>query len=346
MKIGKREIKETEIFVIAELGSNHNGDPDLCERMIIEAAACGVDAVKMQKRNNRAMFTKAAYDRPYDNDVSYGKTYGEHREHLDWFGEAEFKRFQAVAKKHGVIFFATPFEEESADFLNNLGVPMFKIASCDASNLPLIKYVTAFGKPILISTGGCTERDLWALKIALKDIPYVPLHCVSTYPNQDGQLNLRAIKTMKAIFGDRPVGFSSHHPGLLPIYLARMMGASLFEVHFTLNRGFRGTDHGFSMEPAGLRKISKDLRRIEVMLGSDEKKVLEAEKGGFIDKMGKGLYLKKAKKAGEIVSKTDVLVKSPAQNGLKPAEIDEIDGKIVINDIATGICLKRGNFDG
>ncbi len=346
LKLADQTITEPDIFVIAELGSNHMGDPDLCEKMILEAANCGVSAIKMQKRDNRAMFTKSAYSRPYDNELSYGKTYGEHREHLDWFGYKEFARFKRLTESLGMIFFATPFEPSSADFLLNLDIPLFKVASCDVSNWPLVEHIASFGRPMLISTGGCAEQDLIDLhkKLGVINKNYAVLHCISTYPNEDSQLNLRVITRLGEIFQHHIIGFSSHHPGLLPIYLARLAGATIFEVHFTLNRGFRGTDHGFSMEPAGLKKICADLRRIEPMMGNPTKTVLEAEKGGFITKMGKGIYLNRPKKAGEIVQKTDISIKSPYQNGLKPSEIGQIDGKVLVNDVSTGVPLQKEDF--
>ncbi len=226
LKIGERVLTDNDVFVIAEIGSNHMGDPDLCEKMIIEAAKCGVHAVKMQKRNNDVMFTKTALRKPYENELSYGKTYGEHRQHLDWFGSREFQRFKRTADKYGVLFFATPFEEESALFLNAIGVPMFKIASCDVTNLPLVRYVAAMQKPMIISTGGADMEQIDILTDELDEINpnYALLHCVSLYPNTDADLQLRNIEALRSLYKDKLIGFSSHHPGLLPIMLARSLG--------------------------------------------------------------------------------------------------------------------------
>lgn len=187
LEIGNKTISDSDCFVIAEIGSNHMGDPDLCERMIVEAAKCGVDAVKMQKRNNQKMFTKTALAKPYNNELSYGATYGEHREHLDWFGKKEFERFKATAEKHGVIFFATPFEEDSAKFLHDLGVDLWKIASCDVTNIPLVKKIAGYNQPMIISTGGVSLDDIFALFDAISPINdnFALLHCISTYPNTD-----------------------------------------------------------------------------------------------------------------------------------------------------------------
>ncbi len=342
LKIGNRTITDNDVFVIAEIGANHMGDPDLCEQMIIEAAKCGVSAVKMQKRNNKKMFTKSALARSYDNDLSYGKTYGEHREYLDWFGRKEFLRFKIIAEKYGVIFFATPFEEDSAEFLYDLGVPLWKIASCDVSNLPLIRKVAEYGQPMIISTGGATINDMNTIFSEIYPINqnFCFLHCISTYPNTDPMLNLRVIANMREYFTHNLIGFSSHHPGILPIMVARTLGASVFEVHFTLNRGARGTDHGFSMEPRGLELICQDLKRINVMLGKRDKQVLPEETGGFIRKMGKSIYVNRQMMAGEVIKREFLCLKSPA-DGLKPSEMDNIVGKRLINDLSTGIALQK-----
>jgi len=342
LKIGNRIISDNDVFVIAEIGANHMGDPDLCEQMIIEAAKCGVDAVKMQKRNNTKMFTKSALQRPYDNELSYGATYGEHREYLDWFGRKEFLRFKIIAEKHGVIFFATPFEEDSADFLHNLGVTLWKIASCDVTNLPLVEKVAKFGQPMIISTGGATMDEIVRLFDAIYPINdnFALLHCISIYPNKDTDLNLKFISYMRDKFPFHPIGFSSHHPGVLPLMVARTLGANIFEVHFTMNRGEKGTDHGFSMEPRGLSLICQDLKRINIMLGVQEKKVSSAETDGFIKKMGKSVYVNRQMMAGEVIERGVLCVKSPA-GGLKPSEIDNIVGKRLVNDLSTGIALQK-----
>ena len=347
LRLQDRTLTEDDVFVIAEIGSNHGGDPDLCERMICEAARAGADAVKLQKRDNRAMFTKTALAKPYENEFSYGKTYGEHRERLDWFGEAEFRRFKAVCDQLGVLFFATPFEPGSAAFLHRLGMPLWKIASCDVTNHPLVERVASYGEPIILSTGGASLRDLALLcdKLNKWNPNYAVLHCVSLYPNQDHELNLATITRYRELLDDKLIGFSSHHPGVLPLMIARSLGASIFEVHFTLNRATRGTDHGFSLEPHGLEKAVEDLQRVRTMLGQPEKSTtLDAERRGFVSKMGKGVYLKRPLPLGAVVTPEDIVIKSPAGDGLKPYEADRIIGRELIADCSTGVDLGEGMF--
>lgn len=342
LDLGDKRIAEKDCFVIAEIGANHMGDPDLCEQMIEEAAKCGVDAVKLQKRNNEAMFTKTGLQRPYDNELSYGKTYGEHREYLDWFGEKEFQRFKMVARKMGILFIVTPFEPDSAEFCQRLGVDAFKIASCDVTNIPLIRQVVGYGKPVIMSTGGASEEDVSRAVQAMSESTgnYAILHCISRYPNSDEDLNLAYIAKLRQTYFGKLIGFSSHHPGILPLMIARTLGASIFEVHFTLNRGWRGTDHGFSMEPRGLETLCQDLKRVRVMLGDGERQVSEEEKQGFVVKMGKAVYPARPLKAGQVVTMEDIVIRSPAE-GLRPFEVDEILGRELLTDCSTGQGFKK-----
>jgi len=341
-----RRLTDRDTFIIAEIGSNHMGDPDVCEQLIIAAARAGVDAVKMQKRDNRAMFTKTALAKPYENEFSYGKTYGEHRERLDWFGLPEFRRFKGVAQKYGVMFFATPFEESSVRFLQKLMPPMWKVASCDVTNLPLVKMIARQGDAMLISTGGASREDIQRLADAIDPINpnFALMHCVSLYPNRDEDLNLGMISTLREMFPDKLIGFSSHHPGILPLLLARSFGASIFEAHLTLSRANIGTDHGFSLEPRGLEKACEDLRRVRTMVGLRNKPLSEAERGGFVVKMGKGLYLSKPKCAGDVIERDDLIIKSPA-GGLKPYDFDSVIGKHLLEDCSTGVSLEGGMIE-
>lgn len=346
LQIGDRVLTDKDCFVIAELGSNHMGDVELAEEMIVKAARCGVNAVKLQKRDNQRMFTKTALNKSYDNDFSFGPTYKAHREKLDWFGGIEFQRLKNVAEDLGVWFFATPFEEESALFLNALGVPMFKIASCDVNNHPFLRFVASMQKPMIISTGGHTMDEIDEMTNALDEINpnYALLHCVSLYPNEDKDLQLRNIVAMRSLYKDKLIGFSSHHPGTLPLMIARSLGASIFEVHFTMNRGYKGTDHGFSMEPQGLERICEDLPRVDVMMGDGLRHVSDEERSGFVSKMGKGVYLVKGLKAGDTVREIDIVIKSPAGDGLKPGEVGQAVGAVLKEDCSTGVCLKSEMF--
>ena len=158
LKIGAHEIGDhTGCYVIAEIGHNHQGSLERARELFREAKLAGAHAVKLQKRDNRGLYTRAAYNKPYDNENSFGATYGEHREFLE-FGKNEYRDLQAYAKELGVDFFSTAFDMASADFLEELDIPAYKIASGDLKSTPLLRHVAKFGKPIVISTGGAMEH--------------------------------------------------------------------------------------------------------------------------------------------------------------------------------------------
>jgi len=160
LRIGTHEIgDDTACYVIAEIGHNHQGSVEKARELFREAKLAGADAVKLQKRDNRGLFTRAAYEKPYDNENSFGATYGEHREFLE-FGAAEYRNLQGYAKELGIDFFATAFDVASADFLQSLDMPAFKIASGDVKSTPLLEHVARFGKPMVISTGGALVEDV------------------------------------------------------------------------------------------------------------------------------------------------------------------------------------------
>jgi sialic acid synthase len=223
LKIGAREIGDhTPCYVIAEIGHNHQGSLDKARELFREAKLAGAHAVKLQKRDNRGLYTRAAYERPYDNENSFGATYGEHREFLE-FGREEYTALQAYAKELGVDFFSTAFDIASADFLESLNVPAYKIASGDLKSLPLLKHVAAFGKPMIVSTGGALLDDVKRAYEAI--LPINPklaiLQCTAGYPAAFEELDLRVISTYRERFPKAVIGFSSHDEGHRPCLLTR-----------------------------------------------------------------------------------------------------------------------------
>jgi N-acetylneuraminate synthase/sialic acid synthase len=184
LRIGAREINDqTECYVIAEIGHNHQGSVAKAKELFKEAKLAGAHAVKLQKRDNRGLYTRAAYDRPYDNENSFGATYGEHREFLE-FGLPEYTELQAYARELGVDFFSTAFDTASADFLEALDIPVYKLASGDLKSTPLLKHVARFGKPMIISTGGALIEDVQRAYDTIMPInPQLAiLQCTAGYP--------------------------------------------------------------------------------------------------------------------------------------------------------------------
>ncbi|HJR58771.1 MAG TPA: N-acetylneuraminate synthase family protein [Vicinamibacterales bacterium] len=318
--------QDSDCYVIAEVGHNHQGDLQTAKRLFLAAQEAGANAVKLQKRDNRSLFTREMYDRPYDNENSFGATYGAHREFLE-FGEAEYRELQHYASEIGITFFATAFDFRSADFLARLDMPAFKMASGDLTNIPLLKHVAGYQKPMFVSTGGGTLDDVRRGYDAVAAInPRVCLmQCTAAYPPEFDELNLRVITTFMDEFPDALIGFGSHDSGIAMALVAFVLGARVVEKHFTLNRAMKGTDHAFSLEPVGMRKMVRDLRRARLALGDGIKSPYPTEAPPLL-KMRKKLVANRDLAPGHVLTPDDVAIKSPG-DGLPPYEWDNVIGR-------------------
>jgi sialic acid synthase len=333
--IGSHEIGDhTPCYVIAEIGHNHQGSLAKARELFAAAEDAGAHAVKLQKRDNRGLYTRAAYQKPYDNENSYGATYGEHREFLE-FGQREYEELGAYAAELKVDFFSTAFDIRSADFLERLGVPAYKIASGDLKSTPLLKHVARFGKPMIVSTGGATVEDVQRAYDAI--MPLNPqlaiLQCTAGYPAAFEELDLRVIETYRQRFPAAVIGFSSHDNGIAMPVAAYMLGARIIEKHFTLNRAMKGTDHAFSLEPVGLKKLVRDLERTHQAMGNGVKKIYESERAPIL-KMGKSLVIARDLPSGHIIGPQDIVMKSPA-GGIPPYELDNVLGRVTLKPLYT-----------
>jgi N-acetylneuraminate synthase/sialic acid synthase len=291
------------------------------------AKECGADAVKLQKRDNRHLYTRAMYEKCYDHENSFGSTYGEHREALE-FGWEEYKELRDYAKDLGITMFATAFDFPSADFLAKLDVPAYKIASGDLKSIPLLTYVAKFGKPMIVSTGGGTMEDVKRAYDAVMPInqQLCFLQCTAGYPAAFDELNLSVITTFRERFPKNVIGLSSHDNGIAMAVAGYMLGARVIEKHFTLNHTWKGTDHAFSLEPTGLKKMVRDLRRVRVAMGDGVKRVYDTEKSPMA-KMGKKLVAARDLPSGHAIRREDIAIKSPG-DGMPPYEIDKIIGRL------------------
>jgi sialic acid synthase len=321
-------------YVIAEIGHNHQGDVEKAKQLIHAAKECGADAVKLQKRSNRTLYTRAYYDRPYDNEFSFGPTYGTHREALELSAE-EYRELQAYAGEQGVSFFATAWDFESADVLAELDVPAFKIASGDLLNTPLQRHVAAFGKPIFLSTGGGTMQDVERAVETITEInqQLCILQCTAAYPAATEDLNLRVITTLRERFPGLVIGLSDHQSGISMALVAYMLGARVIEKHFTLDHALKGTDHAFSLMPDGMRRLVRDLRRVRPALGDGVKRPLPVE-AKPLEKMGKKLVAARDLELGHVLTADDVAIKSPADGGLPPHEFGRLVGRRLRRPVA------------
>jgi sialic acid synthase len=330
---GRRIADDAPAYVIAEIGHNHQGDLEKAKALIHAAAECGVDAVKFQKRDNRRLFTRDFYDSPYDNENSFGPTYGAHREALE-LGKSEWFELGAYAREEGVHFVAAAFDEPSADFLGELGVDAFKFASGDLLNVPFLRYVAAIGKPMFMSTGGGTLEDIdRAVEAILALNPQLcVLHCTASYPADVEDLNLAVIPTLRERYPDLVIGLSDHHNGIAMAPVAFMLGARAFEKHFTLNHAWKGTDHAYSLMPDGMRRFVRDLHRVPVALGDGVKRRLPSEERP-LHKMGKKLVASRDLEAGHVLAEGDLVAKSPADGGLPPYELDRLLGRRLLRPL-------------
>lgn len=331
-------------YVIAEVGHNHQGKIETAMDLFRAAKECGADAVKLQKRDNRALFTKAMFDQPYDNENSFGPTYGEHREALE-FGESEYSQLKEFAREIGITFFATAFDFESADFLAKLDFPAYKMASGDLKNTPLLKHVAQIGKPMFVSTGGARMEDVQRAYDAVMPIneQLCIMQCTANYPAQPEEMNLQVIPTYKEKFPDIVIGLSDHQSGISMALVAHVLGAQAIEKHFTLNRAMRGTDHAFSLEPVGLRKLVRDLRRTKAAMGDGIKQPLECEEKPLL-KMGKKVVAARDLPAGKKLTREDLTLKSPS-DGLPPYELDNLIGRVLNRPITEEENITFGDLE-
>jgi|SRR5688500_8566842 len=329
---GRSIADEADCYVIAEIGHNHQGDIEKARQLFRRAKECGVDAVKLQKRDNRTLYTEAMYNRLYDHENSFGRTYGEHREFLE-FGRTEYLELQQVARELGLTFFATAFDIPSADFLADLDAPAYKLASGDLLNVPLLRHVARFQKPVILSTGGASLDDVRRAfdTIAAINPQIAILQCTAAYPSEPEQMNLGVIQTFRSEFPSTVVGLSDHSNGIAMAVVSYMLGGRIIEKHFTLNHTWKGTDHALSLEPIGMQKMIRDLHRARMAVGDGVKRPLPVE-AGALQKMGKKLVAARRLPAGHVIEPSDIAVKSPG-DGLPPTELDTVIGRRLVRPL-------------
>jgi sialic acid synthase len=343
-EIGSTVIEDDgDCYIIAEVGNNHQGELEKAKDLFRRAKECGVNAVKLQKRDNRSLFTADLYNKPYDHENSFGLTYGEHREFLE-FGREEYVELVALARELEIDLIATAFDIPSADLLNDLNIAAFKIASGDLKNIPLISHVAGFQRPMIVSLGGGTLEDAQRAYDAIKraNTQLCFLQCTATYPTPAEEMNLRVITTLRERYPEIVVGLSDHYNGIAMAVVAYALGARVIEKHFTLNHTWKGTDHALSLEPIGMQKLVRDLRRARVALGDGVKRMYPSERPALF-KMGKSLVAAGELQVGHRLAWEDVAVKSPG-GGLSPAEADKWIGKVLRRSVGKDEPLSEDLF--
>lgn len=274
VRIGNRLVGDDQpCFIVAEIGINHNGDIDLAKRLISVAVAAGCDAVKFQKRTVHVVYSPEELAKPRENP--FGATNGDLKYALE-FEQEEYEEIDHFCRSVKMAWFASPWDEESVDFLEQFNPPVYKIASACLTDDHLLRHVRAKGRPLIVSTGMSTYAEIDHAVEVLGKEDLVLLHATSTYPANYEELNLRAIPTMKERYG-MPVGYSGHETGIPSSVCAVALGACCVERHITLDRAMWGSDQAASLEPNGITRLVRDIRLWEQSKGDGVKRVYERE---------------------------------------------------------------------
>lgn len=332
MRIGNFDIKE-KVFIIAEIGLNHNGDFELAKKMVEEAARCGVDAVKFQTFLTEKLILRSASALVHADRKDLPL--------FEIFKKLELKReqFYALAElsnKLGLIFLSTPFDETSVDMIDAI-VPAFKISSGDLTNIPLIKYIVKKNKPIILSTGMASVEEIEKIVKIIPNDRLCLLHCVSNYPSKIEDLNLLTINFLKDKFG-LLVGYSDHTKDIIACMAATTLGARIIEKHFTLYKNQQIGDHRWSADSVDMKKMTYCIRQIEKMMGKYGKfneSEIETRK-----RTRRSLVAKQRIAKGTIL-REDMFIALRPEEGISPFFIDEIVGRKIIHDISEGSILKK-----
>ena len=340
----KKINSENSTFIIAEIGNNHQGSLKLAYNLVDQAVKSGVDAVKFQKRDNRSLFTDKMYQSDYASDNSFAPTYGAHRDKLE-LSKENFAKLKKYCDDKKIIFFATPFDMLSLKFLEEIKCPFYKVASADHMNVFFLREISKLNKPIILSTGGGTFETIELAHRTINEHHNLLaiLQCTAAYPCKPEEMNLNVITSFMKKYPNNVIGLSDHQNGISMALVAFTLGARIIEKHFTLDRTMKGTDHKFSLEPQGLSKLVRDIRRAELALGSSKKEIIESEINP-IKKMGKKLVASKSLKKGSIIKSEDIALKSP-QDGLKASFFDNLIGKKLIKNLNKDEDFKLDYFD-
>ena len=335
--IGNRTVGTGRVLVVAEIGVNHGGSVGEGLKLIDAAADCGADAVKFQTFHADRLMV--AGDCRFSHQGDGGESAYQMFRRLELSME-DHEKLKRQADQRGVIFLSTPFDEESVDFLDQLGVPAFKVASGDATHIPLLQRIGAKGKPVLLSTGMCYLSEIaeavWTLNAAgAKEL--LLLHCVSVYPATPDSLNLRAIRTLSEQFG-LPVGYSDHSQDILYSLMAACLGAVLIEKHFTLDKNAPGPDHRLSMDPEELRSLVHNLRKVELSLGDGRKRPACAEEENRALSR-RSIVTGVDVRADETVARWMVAYKRPG-TGIEPSQADKVIGMRARRDLPRNTILQ------
>lgn len=324
LKIGNKKISnDHKVFIMAEIGVNHNGSVHLAKKLIDEADQAGVDAVKFQMYHADELVIENGELADYQKKTSY-KNQREMLQHYQ-LNEDQMREIKKYCDQRGIHFIATAADQRSASFLNELDVPAFKVGSGDLTNLPLLKYMEKFQKPMILSTGMSTLSEIeYTLNHLSPSQEISLLHCTSAYPAPFQDLHLHAIHTLKNAF-HKIVGYSDHSKGVEVPFAAVALGYQIIEKHFTLDKTMEGPDHEASLEPHELRTMVQGIRNIEIALGSMEKKVTPSEQSTK-KIVRRSIYLEKDVEQGHILRFADLRFLRPLR-GIEACYFENVIGQ-------------------
>lgn len=324
-----RNYSRDRCYIIAEIGGNFTTFAEAC-RLIDEATACGVDAVKLQTYRAATVASKVAvFDMENTGITSQYELFRRYE-----IGAELHEQVFAYAESKGLDWFSTPSHPEDVDLLESLGVGAHKIGSDDAVNLPLLRHVARTGKPIFLSTGMCTLEDVREAVDAILgegNDRLVLLHAITSYPTHSEHVNLRAMQTLKEAFPQLDVGYSDHTLSPTACLCAVAMGASVIERHFTYDKAADGPDHRLSADRAEMSWLVAAVRDFEVMRGNGIKRPADSEKTTRLNNR-KSVVASRVLKAGEVVTRQDLAIKRPG-TGIAPKWLDQVVGRRVLHDL-------------
>ena len=319
------------VYIIAEAGVNHNGSFVLACKLVDAAKEAGVDCIKFQTFKSENLVSRSAKKAEYQKRTTGDSSQQDMLKKLELSFD-DFIKLKDYCKESGITFLSTPFDFDSIDFLNSIDIPFWKIPSGEVTNLPYLVKLAKTGKPVVMSTGMCNMEEIQtAIEIlssnGTKDIKL--LHCNTEYPTPFGDVNLKAMQTIREAF-HLEVGYSDHTKGIEVPIAAVALGATIIEKHFTLDRNMEGPDHKASLEPQELADMVRSIRNIEKALGTGEKTPSPSEKKNM-PVARKSIVAKTIIKAGDIFTEENITVKRPG-SGISPMKWFEVLGTKAIRD--------------
>jgi N-acetylneuraminate synthase len=325
------KISENRTFIIAEAGVNHNGDFTLAKKLIDVAKDVGADAVKFQTFHAEEIVTLKSEKAIYQHRAKE-KTQYEMLKNLELTFD-EFRELKKYCNNKAIEFISTPYDCKSVEFLNEIGVNRFKVASADLINKPLIEAIAKTEKQIILSTGMATLGEIERTISLISDLgntDIILLHCTTSYPTPYEQVNMNVLDTLKKAFG-LPVGYSDHTLGIEIPIMAVSIGAEVIEKHFTLDRTMEGPDHFASLEPNELKKMVEAIRNVEKAFGSERKAITNEEKKNILF-MRRSIHASEDIKEGEIITENNIKITRPF-DGIEPWFLNNILGKKIKNNV-------------